>query len=310
MSAPMDHVTDPQLAEASAGVSAYRSLSPDLSAVGLRTNQARYDNLGEARFPRPAEEFLVASRFAPWDREAQLSGSDYFGDVMATALSVVDQETPPAADTVELPPPLEVPIALDEAVARRRSVRRYTGDPVALAEMGTMLRFGAGVTGEADAELMRGGAVTYRFRAVPSGGGLYPVEVHVAALDVPELSVGTYRYSPVEDVLVRTGDRATVDRLRDAFAIPGGIISLESAAFVVLLVARPWRSMRKYGPRGMRFVLHECGGIAQNMHLTATGFGLGTTDCSSYVDDLANEALGLDGVLAFLAHTIVVGWPG
>ncbi len=305
----MEH-TDPQLAEASAGVSAYRLLSPDLQTVGLRTHQARYDNLGEARFPRPAEDFIVASRFAPWDREAQLSGADYFGDVMATALSVIDHESAPEADVVELPAPLEVPIALDEAVARRRSVRRYTGDPVALAELGTMIRFGGGITGEADGELMRGGTATYRFRAVPSGGGLYPVEIHIAALDVPELPVGTYRYSPVEDVLVRTGDRATADRLRDSFAIPGGIISVESAAAVVLLVARPWRSMRKYGPRGMRFVLHECGGIAQNMHLTATGFGLGTTDCSSYVDDLTNEALGLDGVLSFVAHTIFVGWPG
>ncbi|MFF5207637.1 SagB/ThcOx family dehydrogenase [Streptosporangium sp. NPDC000396] len=306
----MDNVTDPQLAEASAGVSAYRLLSPGLEAAGLRTHQARYDNLGEARFPRVAEEFIVAGRFAPWDREAQLSGADYFGDVMATALSVIDHETPNAADTVELPPPVPLAIALDEAVARRRSVRRYTGDPVALAEVGTMLRFAAGVTGEADAELMRGGTATYRFRAVPSGGGLYPVEVHLAALDVPELAVGTYRYSPVEDVLVRTGDRATVDRLRESFAIPGGIISVESAAAVVLLVARPWRSMRKYGPRGMRFVLHECGGMAQNIHLAATGFGLGTTDCSSYIDDLSNEALGLDGVLSFLAHTIFVGWPG
>ncbi len=305
----MEH-TDPQLAEASAGVSAYRLLSPGLQTVGLRTHQARYDNLGEARFPRPAEDFIVASRFAPWDREAQLSGADYFGDVMATALSVIDHESAPEADVVELPAPLEVPIALDEAVARRRSVRRYTGDPVALAELGTMIRFGGGITGEADGELMRGGTATYRFRAVPSGGGLYPVEIHLAALDVPELPVGTYRYSPVEDVLVRTGDRATADRLRDSFAIPGGIISVESAAAVVLLVARPWRSMRKYGPRGMRFVLHECGGIAQNMHLTATGFGLGTTDCSSYVDDLTNEALGLDGVLSFVAHTIFVGWPG
>ncbi|GGO06667.1 hypothetical protein GCM10010116_13220 [Microbispora rosea subsp. aerata] len=305
----MEH-TDPQLAEGSAGVSAYRPLSPSLQAVGLRTHQSRYDNLGEAGFPRAAEEFIVAGRFAPWDREAQLSGSDYFGDVMATALSVIDHESIVEADVVELPPPLEVPIALDEAVARRRSVRRYTGDPVALAELGTMIRFGGGITGEADGELLRGGHATYRFRAVPSGGGLYPVEIHLAALDVPELPVGTYRYSPVEDVLVRTGDRATVDRLRDSFAIPGGIISVESAAAVILLVARPWRSMRKYGPRGMRFVLHECGGIAQNMHLTATGFGLGTTDCSSYVDDLANEALGLDGVLSFLAHTIFVGWPG
>ncbi|MBX6383479.1 MAG: SagB/ThcOx family dehydrogenase [Microbispora sp.] len=305
----MEH-TDPQLAEGSAGVSAYRPLSPGLQTVGLRTHQTRYDNLGEAGFLRPAEEFIIAGRFAPWDRESQLSGADYFGDVMATALSVIDHESINEADAVELPPPLEVPIALDEAVARRRSVRRYTGDPVALAELATMIRFGGGITGEADGELMRGGSTTFRFRAVPSGGGLYPVEIHLAALDVPELPVGTYRYSPVEDVLVRTGDRATVDRLRDSFAIPGGIISIESAAAVILLVARPWRSMRKYGPRGMRFVLHECGGIAQNMHLTATGFGLGTTDCSSYVDDLANEALGLDGVLSFLAHTIFVGWPG
>jgi SagB-type dehydrogenase family enzyme len=309
--AAVEGITDMVLAEASAGVNAYRVVSPDFDAVGVRTHQARYDNVtAGVTEPGVVQDYLVASRYLPWDRQALLSAADYYADVMAATLSLVDEDTPPKADVVTLPNRVDVPIALDEAIARRRSVRRFSGDPVDLAELATMLRFAGGVTAEADVELMRGGTVTYRFRTVPSGGGLYPIELQLAVFDVDGLDVGIYRYSPVLDVLVRTGDRAQVDRLRDTLAIPGDIISVDSAAAIVLFVAHPWRSTRKYGPRGLRFVLHEVGGMAQNLHLTAAGLGLGSVDCSSYIDDLANEALDLDGQTALLAHMVFVGWPG
>jgi SagB-type dehydrogenase family enzyme len=79
---------------------------------------------------------------------------------------------------------------------------------------------------------------------------------------------------------------------------------------LLLLVGRPWRSMRKYGARGMRHVFLEAGAMAEHVHLAATALGLGSVDCSSVYDDEAHEALGMDGLYEALLHVVVVGSEG
>lgn len=63
---------------------------------------------------------------------------------------------------------------------------------------------------------------------------------------------------------------------------------VDGAAVIGALVARPWRSMRKYGPRGMRLTLHESGAMSQQLHLAATALGLAGTDWSGFYDVPAN----------------------
>ncbi|MBE1493146.1 SagB-type dehydrogenase family enzyme [Amycolatopsis lexingtonensis] len=299
-------------AQVSLGLNAYRPVTPDLRAVGVRTHQLRFDNLGvdqNATAQRIAEEFLLASRLRAHDRDGQLSTSDYFGDMMVTVLAQLDDDPVPPGRTVDLPERLPVTMQLDEAALRRRSVRGFSGDPVSLAELGTLLRIADGVTAEADVELLRGGHETFRFRTAPSGGGLYPIALHVAALDVTGLPAGLYRYQPVRDLLVREGDRGQMDRVLEAFDHPGTAIGLDTAAALVVMVATPWRSMRKYGPRGLRFALHEAGAIAQNMHLAVTALGLGSSDCASFLDDPLHTALGVDGTMRAAVHSVIVGRP-
>lgn len=286
----------------------YRLTSPGVPGVGLRTHQLRYDNLSSGAFPRPAEEFLVASRFRRGDAETVLSIADYLTDAATTMLSRLDDGPEPEAPT-PLPAATRLGMSLDEAVRRRRSIRVFTGDALPLAYLAALLRLAGGVTAEGEAELTDGRTVTVPFRSVPSGGGLYPVELRVAATNVDRLEPGIYRYLPRRDVLVRDGDRASLAALLGTFFAPAELVTVEAAAAVVLLVATPWRSMRKYGPRGLRFALHEAGGIAQTLHLGATALGVGTVDYASYYDDEADAALGLDGVLHTLVHTVIVGWP-
>lgn len=302
---------DSGLTQFSLGINAYRMLAPEARSVGVRTHQLRFDNLGAepaaASGSRVAEEFLTASRLRAHDREGVLSAADYFGDSMVTTLAQLDDDPVATHQRTELPASVAATMELGEALMRRRSVRRYSGDPIAAAELATVLRLADGLTAEADVELLRGGHETFRFRTAPSGGGLFPVALHVVALDVSGLDVGVYRYQPVRDVLVREDGRAGVDRILDAFTTPGTAIAFDTAAALVVLVASPWRSMRKYGPRGLRFVLHESGAIAQNMHLAVTSLGLGSTDCASFVDDELHAALGIDGVLRAAVHSVVLG---
>lgn len=308
----MSQADDP-FALLSLGINGYRMSAPEVTAIGVRTHQLRFDNLatdpaGRA-VPRVAEDFLVASRLRQHDREGALSTTDYFGDTMVTTLAQLDNDPVASHQLVELPPSLPAAMELGEALMRRRSIRRYSGDPISVPELATVLRLADGLTAEANVELLRGGQETFRFRTAPSGGGLFPIALLIVALDVGGLKPAVYRYQPVRDVLVREGDRGVMDRVLDAFDHPGTAVGLDTAAAIVLMVASPWRSMRKYGPRGLRFVLQESGCIAQNVHLAATSLGLGSCDCASFIDDQVNNALGLDGVLGATVHSVVLGRP-
>lgn len=96
----------------------------------------------------------------------------------------------------------------------------------------------------------------------------------------------------------------------ETFVVPDENISCKYSNVIFLLVARPWKTMRKYGDRGLRFVFHETGAISQNIHLAVTGLGLGSVDCASICDDEMHEVLGFDGNFQTVTHTIVVGASG
>ena len=108
---------------------------------------------------------------------------------------------------------------------------------------------------------------------------------------------------------VKTGED-TIERLVGCFSVREEVITLQRAATVALLVARPWRSMRKYGPRGLRYALLEAGAIAQNIHLATQALGFASVDCASVVDDEVHETLGLDGLYQTLVHAIILGYAG
>jgi SagB-type dehydrogenase family enzyme len=181
---------------------------------------------------------------------------------------------------------------------------------MALNYLATIVRSAGAITGQATVDLMNGEQTTVSFRAAPSGGGLYPIDIYLASLRVTDLERGLFRYDPLEDRILQYGDPAEVDKLLAAFAVPQEIITLEQANLVFLLVGHPWRSMRKYGNRGLRFLSLEAGAIAQNINLASEALGFGSVDCASVYDDEIHETMRLDGIFQTLLHTIIVGYPG
>jgi SagB-type dehydrogenase family enzyme len=281
----------------------YRAATPWFTATAFRTSVDRHAHLDFGAPPQMAEEFLVAAQLNPHDREVIRSVADYVADEFVPVVGATDTESVPAADRVELPDPLELTAPLGEVIRRRRSAREFSGGPVAFAEIATLVRAVAGTTRTAGDSVLPG-------RAVPSGGGLYPVELWMIALDVTGLGRGVYRYAPRLDVFERCGDEDVVERfLREGLIDVGAASPANGAAAVAGLVARPWRSMRKYGPRGLRLVLHEVGAMSQHLHLAATALDLASTDWSSFYDRPANRCLTLDGLRQTLLHTVLVGRP-
>jgi SagB-type dehydrogenase family enzyme len=286
--------------------SSYRPVQPWLESTGFRTHAARYGPAGPARDARVAEEFLINSRMARHDAEFACSVAGYFDAAAALALSQSGRGRGGGLPEVPLPGGAPMPMAVGDAIAARRSRRQYSGEPVRLAALASLLRAAAGETAAVEVEIgdARG---PHPLRAVSSAGGLYPIDLYVAALKIDGLEPGVYRYDAADDALRRRGDAGAAEGVRAAFSAPEELISLGRAGAILLFVATPWRSMRKYGPRGMRFVFLEAGAMAQAVHLAATALGLGAVDCASFYDDELGRPLGIDGAAEAVVHAVVLG---
>lgn len=287
---------------------AFKPFHAWVESTGFRTHALRHRTLGRGG-SRVAEEFLLNTRYERADRETETSIEAYFASAYTATLSELDNDEPAGLTEFPLPEGVALSLALGHALARRSSGRVYTGDPIEIAYLASIVRSAAGVTREASVD-SPGGERTLRFRAAPSGGGLYPVALYVAALHVTGLDVGVYRYQPRRDSLLRVAEATSVQRLVDSFAVHEEAITLQRADAVLLLVGRPWRSMRKYGPRGLRYLFLEAGAIAQNVHLATQALGFASVDCASVVDEEVHEALELDGLYQALVHSILIGYSG
>src|SRR5215472_785968 len=80
------------------------------------------------------------------------------------------------------------------------SVREYTDRMVTLPELGRLLHYVTGITDRRDS--------TLAFRAVPSSGALFPIEVYPAVFEVAGLQPGVYHKAVQRYALelVRAGD--------------------------------------------------------------------------------------------------------
>jgi SagB-type dehydrogenase family enzyme len=197
---------------------------------------------------------------------------------------------------VALPEPA-VRHPLEEVIRARRSTRRYTGEPLALDELSRLLAFSYGQTGPASGP-------SY-FRAAPSGGALYPLEVYVAALRVEGLERGIYHYDVERHRVDRVRDAPALDSLQELLLAKD--IDLESASAVFFLSAVFRRNLFKYQDRGYRMVLMEAGAAGENLTLVATSLGLGCVWLGGFLDDELAGVIGLDEVDEPVLVPIVVG---
>ncbi|MCF6290165.1 MAG: SagB/ThcOx family dehydrogenase [Desulfobacterales bacterium] len=180
---------------------------------------------------------------------------------------------------IRLPEPRQYSkISLEESLARRRSVRDYTGESLSLAEVSQLLWAAQGITVD------RGG------RTAPSAGALYPLELYVFAGNIEKLAAGIYHYRPKQHELVLAREGDLRGRLAGAAL---GQDAVRDGAIALVFTAVPQRTTRKYGRRGIRYIFIEAGHAAQNVCLQATALGLGAVIIGAYYDDRVSALLGL-----------------
>jgi len=238
----------------------------------------------------PDEDTQELSLLFHLNSEPWLNDAAY--EVASANLPLVDPRGRPVVDLPESPTS-----ALVELQRARRSCRSFEPRVMPLATLGALISGTQGVTGITDS--------SFRRRATPSAGGLFPLDLHVYSRRVAGLADGLHRYDPLSHALIEIDRIDVSSRLAEAlYAYP---FILEANA-VFAFVARFSRTQDKYGPRGYRYILLEAGHGAQNLVLRATELGLGSLCIGGFSDSLVNAQLGLDPTLGGAVYLVAAGY--
>lgn len=168
-------------------------------------------------------------------------------------------------------------MSVEQAIAGRRSLRHYSGR-LALADVSQLLWAAQGETHPNG------------YRATPSAGALYPLEVYLVVGEIAGLPAGIYRYRPAKHDLIQLG---TADLRRELASAAHGQSYLQTAAAVLVITGVYERTRKKYGRRARRYVHMEVGLAAENVYLQAEARGLGTLLIGAFDDERVQGVLGL-----------------
>jgi SagB-type dehydrogenase family enzyme len=190
-------------------------------------------------------------------------------------------------ELVCLPEPMVLSSLLDDCITARVSCRNFSDQPMNLSQLSTVANAAYGIKARSYYD-------TYEWleRPVPSGGGLYPLELYFIIRNVEKIDPGVYHYAPLVHGL------ETIRRVEMSRQFLGEIFLWQSyvgdASVIVLYAAILERSLWKYTDRGYRYVLFEAGHVAQNVNLVAESLALGSLNLGGFFDDEIAAFLDID----------------
>lgn len=196
---------------------------------------------------------------------------------------------------------LEPATSITHALRSRSSTRSWQEKAISLAQLGAILRLGAGVI-----RIDKLNGQTAYYHGAPSGGARYPIEIYPVVINVEGVSAGVYHYNVpdhVLDVLCQAGD--VQEYLLHSTVYPAFV---ENSSMVFFLTAVGERTMGKYTDRGYRYILLEAGHIAQNICLLASSLGLGSLCMAGFYEQDIEPLLWIDGSSEYLVYSVIVGY--
>lgn len=188
--------------------------------------------------------------------------------------------------TFNLPEPqITGNMSVEQAIHDRRSVRRYTNEPLALQDVSQLLWATQGITDEKT-----------KFRTAPSAGHTYPLEVYIlmGKGSVDGLNEGFYHYNPFNNTLEQIlGNDARSDLSQAADGQPW----VKEAPVSIIITGNYQKMMDKYKDEKLstRFVDMEAGHAGENIYLEAEARNLVTVALGSFKDDEVHKILRIPG---------------
>lgn len=258
--------------------------------------------------PRLAPARYHAAMDATSDREARAgreflkSGWERLGAIRSDqqrGLPCPEPEPPcpDGAGRVALPPIASLRpegVAVAEALARRRSRRRYASTPLAIEELSFLLHAVGGVTGKRDRTALR---------AAPSAGARHALELSVAAFRVQGLERALWRYLPLEHALCRVSAPADLEE-RVTAALHG---QGWGCAAVFVWTAVPYRMEWRYSVCSPKLILLDAGHACENLYLACECVGSGACAIGAYDQEALDSVVGVDGVDELAVYAATVG---
>lgn len=182
---------------------------------------------------------------------------------------------------VRLPKPVyDGEVSVERAIKERRTIRAFQPKPLTLDQLSQLVWSAQGITDE------RSG-----FRAAPSGGALYPLDLYAVVGEggVEGLESGVYHYLPASHSLqlVRKGDRR-----KEVASASLWQRWVARAAVIFVITSEYERITHKYGKRGIRYAQIEGGHVGQNIFLQSGALGLGVGIVGAFRDDAVAKAIG------------------
>ena len=184
------------------------------------------------------------------------------------------QETGAVGAGIKLPPPaLDGTFSVEKALAERRSIRTFKGEPLSMAEVSQILWSAQGVTDPAKG-----------LRTAPSPKSAYLLQVYLVAGNVTGLPAGLYQYQPKGHALSKIAEG---DKKADLFkAAPQPGINSAPAALII-------SGMTERSTANPAWIYLEAGHAAENVYLQATSLKLGTVSMAGFKPDDVKRALSL-----------------
>ena len=240
----------------------------------------------------------------------QKTGYDFIRLTHYDHLSLSDQsqgiDAPPLEQAYDGPGPIiHLPktwavkhpdLLLDETIAGRRSIRRFSSAPIMLEDLSWLLWCSQGVQKVISPATIR---------TVPSAGARHPLDTFVLLNRIKGLRAGLYRFLALEHAVAPVDLSAQIAaKLQDA-CLEQNMIASASAAF--FWVADIYRSAWRYSERAWRYVFLDAGHACQNLYLGAASVECGVCAIAAFDDVKLNRLLGVDGERNFVVYAAAAG---
>ena len=266
-----------------------------------------------------ADADLVGSSYPPprwgWD---MLSHIFHFGTNSVPPGGLLPSEDSSAAyveycETIDKEAPLVIPslggerfelpapeieklrqLSLWDAMIARKTTREFTGEPIDLAAVSTILyaTFGA-VHGPDRSDVEGYGIRSYGYRRTsPAGGGLQTAEPYLVNFTISGLPTGIYHYHSIDHKLTRIEGEFPA---ADLGPLVAGQNFANNLGFAIFMVARFEKMWWKYPhSRSYRVALMDVGHLSQTFHLACTAYGLKSWLTAAFYDEEIAQRLRID----------------
>lgn len=194
-------------------------------------------------------------------------------------------------------------VNLFATIESRRSVRHYNKYQINLNDLFYLCHYSYGISLAVPIRDLDYGH--WYYRNVPSGGGLYPLELYIVVFE-GTVDPGIYHYRPDKNGLEFLKEGHFYSHLNSIITAEP-IIEFNKASCVIFTTSVFERVLIKYGDRGYRFILLETGFVSQNISLLCEAIGLGSCMVGGYLDDDINNFLEVDGLAETVQNVIIIG---